>query len=103
MAALARLQTTGQSTFPELSRLETSLGDLPRSRLLPTLLSPAFGECCRALTGESKLDRGGEPVKVPTGQESARPFLPARDFEVCRAFYESLGFNKLLDGDVAIF
>jgi len=28
-------------------------------------------------------------VKVPTGQESARP--------------ESLGFNKLLEGDVAIF
>ena len=42
-------------------------------------------------------------MKVPTGQESARPFLPARDFDVCRAFYERLGFNKLLDGDVAIF
>jgi hypothetical protein len=42
-------------------------------------------------------------VKIPTGQESARPFLPTRDFEVCRAFYESLGFNKLLEGDVAIF
>ena len=42
-------------------------------------------------------------MKVPTGRESARPFLPARDFEASRAFYESLGFNKLLDGDVAIF
>lgn len=42
-------------------------------------------------------------MKIPTGRESARPFLPARDFEVSRAFYESLGFNKLLDGDVAIF
>ena len=42
-------------------------------------------------------------MKVPTGRESARPFLPARDFEVCRAFYESLGFKKLLEGDVAIF
>jgi hypothetical protein len=42
-------------------------------------------------------------VKVPTGQESARPFLPTRDFEVCCAFYESLGFKKLLEGDVAIF
>lgn len=40
---------------------------------------------------------------MPTGQESARPFLPAKDFEVSRAFYESLGFNKLLDADVAIF
>jgi hypothetical protein len=37
------------------------------------------------------------------GGGSARPFLPAKDFEVSRAFYESLGFNKLLDGDVAIF
>lgn len=42
-------------------------------------------------------------MKVPTGQESARPFLPTRDFEVCCAFYESLGFKKLLEGDVAIF
>jgi peroxiredoxin len=42
-------------------------------------------------------------VNVPTGRESARPFLPAKDFEVSRAFYESLGFSKLLDGDVAIF
>lgn len=42
-------------------------------------------------------------MNVPTGQEAARPFLPARDFELSRAFYESLGFKKLLDGDVAIF
>ena len=42
-------------------------------------------------------------MKLPSGRESARPFLPARDFEVSRAFYESLGFNKLLDGDAALF
>ena len=33
----------------------------------------------------------------------ARPFLPTRDFDVSKAFYEALGFEKLLDGDVAIF
>ena len=40
---------------------------------------------------------------VPDGKESARPFLPAKDFDVSRAFYEALGFEKLLDGEVAIF
>jgi hypothetical protein len=37
------------------------------------------------------------------GTELARPFLPARDFELSRRFYEALGFEKLLDGEVAIF
>ena len=40
---------------------------------------------------------------MPDGAEAARPFLPAKDFAVSRAFYEALGFTKLLDGDVAIF
>ena len=39
---------------------------------------------------------------IPSGTELARPFLPAKDFEVSRNFYEALGFQKLLDGDVAI-
>jgi hypothetical protein len=42
-------------------------------------------------------------MTVPTGAESARPFLPARDFAVSKAFYEALGFTKVLDSDVAIF
>jgi catechol 2,3-dioxygenase-like lactoylglutathione lyase family enzyme len=42
-------------------------------------------------------------MAVPDGKEEARPFLPAKDFEKSRAFYEVLGFEKLLDGDVAIF
>jgi catechol 2,3-dioxygenase-like lactoylglutathione lyase family enzyme len=42
-------------------------------------------------------------MDVPTGTELARPFLPTRDFEKSKAFYEALGFQKLLDGDVAIF
>jgi len=42
-------------------------------------------------------------MTIPTGAESARPFLPAQDFAVSKAFYEALGFEKILDGDVAIF
>ena len=40
---------------------------------------------------------------LPQGTEAARPFLPSEDFEQSKAFYEALGFRKLLDGDVAIF
>lgn len=40
---------------------------------------------------------------VPTGTESARPFLPTKDFELSKRFYEALGFTKQLDGEVAIF
>jgi len=42
-------------------------------------------------------------MAIPNGAEVARPFLPALDFEKSRAFYEAIGFTKLLDGDVAIF
>ncbi len=42
-------------------------------------------------------------MTIPAGNESARPFLPTQDFETSRAFYEALGFTKLLDSDVAIF
>ena len=42
-------------------------------------------------------------MPIPSGTEYARPFLPAKDFETSKAFYEALGFKKLLDGDVAIF
>ncbi len=40
---------------------------------------------------------------VPAGTELTRPFLPAKDFELSKRFYESLGFEKLLDASVAIF
>lgn len=40
---------------------------------------------------------------IPTGKELARPFLPAKDFDLSKRFYETLGFEKILDGDVAIF
>lgn len=41
--------------------------------------------------------------KVPARTEHARPFLPARDFDLSKLFYETLGFEKILDADVAIF
>jgi catechol 2,3-dioxygenase-like lactoylglutathione lyase family enzyme len=40
---------------------------------------------------------------VPIGTESVRPFLPAKDFDLSKRFYEALGFTKVLDGEVAIF
>jgi len=41
--------------------------------------------------------------QIPTGTELARPFLPAKDLALSKAFYEALGFSKLLDSEVAIF
>ena len=32
-----------------------------------------------------------------------RTFLPTKDFEVSKQFYELLGFAKVLDGEVAIY
>ena len=42
-------------------------------------------------------------IAIPSGTELARPFLPTQDFELSKRFYEALGFEKLLDGEVAIF
>ena len=42
-------------------------------------------------------------TQIPSGTELPRPFLPAKDFDLSKAFYEALGFEKLLDGEVAIF
>lgn len=40
---------------------------------------------------------------MPSGTEQVRPFLPTKDFELSKRFYEALGFEKVLDGEVAIF
>lgn len=40
---------------------------------------------------------------VPSGNELIRPFIPTKDFDLSKRFYEALGFEKVLDGDVAIF
>ncbi len=42
-------------------------------------------------------------TSVPTGTELIRPFMPAKDFELSKRFYEALGFEKVLDSEVAIF
>ncbi len=41
--------------------------------------------------------------RIPAGNELARPFLPVKDFDVSKRFYEALGFEKVLDSEVAIF
>lgn len=41
--------------------------------------------------------------QIPSGTERARPFLPAKDYDLSKRFYEALGFEKVLDGEVAIF
>ena len=41
--------------------------------------------------------------QIPSGTELVRPFLPTRISRSPSAFYEALGFEKLLDGEVAIF
>lgn len=38
-----------------------------------------------------------------TGTATPRPFMPARDFALSRRFYETLGFEKLLDAEAVIF
>lgn len=40
---------------------------------------------------------------IPSGTELARPFMPTKDFDLCKRFYEALGFEKVLDSEVAIF
>ena len=35
--------------------------------------------------------------------EAVRPFLPAKDFELSKRFYEAVGFVHETDGQVAIF
>ncbi len=42
-------------------------------------------------------------MAIPAATDAMRPFLPAKDFAVSKAFYETLGFEKLLDDEVAIF
>ena len=42
-------------------------------------------------------------MSIPSGPELARPFLPTRDMDESKRFYETLGFAKVLDGDVVIF
>ena len=38
-----------------------------------------------------------------TGTEIARPFVPAKDFELSKRFYQDIGFELIHDSSVAIF
>jgi catechol 2,3-dioxygenase-like lactoylglutathione lyase family enzyme len=40
---------------------------------------------------------------IPTGTERLRPFIATKDFVLSKRFYEALGFEQVLDGEVAIF
>ncbi len=40
---------------------------------------------------------------VPSGTERMRSFIAARDFDRTKRFYDALGFEKVLDAEVAIF
>lgn len=42
-------------------------------------------------------------IRVPPEVGLARPFIPAKDFDLSKRFYETPGFEKVLDADVAIF
>ncbi len=42
-------------------------------------------------------------LNVPSGTELARPFVPAKNLQLSKRFYERLGFEKVLDSEVVIF
>ena len=42
-------------------------------------------------------------ASVPTGTELVRPFMPAKDFELSKRFYDAIGFEKVLDAEVVIY
>ena len=43
-------------------------------------------------------------MTIPEGFAGARPFVPSRDFEASKAFYQAFGFGMAFEGeDVAIF
>ncbi|MEO8306964.1 MAG: glyoxalase [Pseudomonadota bacterium] len=41
--------------------------------------------------------------QVPADTDLIRPFIPSKDFELSKRFYEAIGFSKVLDSEVAIF
>ena len=44
-----------------------------------------------------------EMATLTAGIHALRPAVPAKSYADSKRFYETLGFTKLLDGDVAIF
>jgi catechol 2,3-dioxygenase-like lactoylglutathione lyase family enzyme len=52
---------------------------------------------------DAMTDRSNPMTYVPSGSELARPFVPAKDLELSKRFYVRLGFEIVLDSEVAIF
>ncbi len=50
-----------------------------------------------------KVSEDSMNASIPAGTEMSRPFLPAKDFGLSTRFYEALGFEKVMDDEVAIF
>ena len=42
-------------------------------------------------------------ANIPSGTELARPFVPATNLDLAKRFYVKLGFEKVLDAEVAVF
>lgn len=42
-------------------------------------------------------------MRPSLGNTVLRTFLPTKDFDLSKRFYEALGFDKVVDGEVAIF
>ena len=42
-------------------------------------------------------------TNLPSGTELARPFVPAKDLGLAKRFYVRLGFELVLDSEVAVF
>ena len=61
----------------------------------------AWARPIRSRTSVSR--RENEMSLIPAGTELIRPFVPTKDFDLSKRFYETLGFEKVLDSDVAIF
>jgi len=40
---------------------------------------------------------------IPDGRVKVRAFVPSKDYAVSKRFYERLGFEKLFDGQIALF
>jgi predicted enzyme related to lactoylglutathione lyase len=95
--------STGFSNSPLSRRVDGARGDLrPARRRVGR-----FASADHAVPVTDAVDTvwgGTRSVSdISIGTTLARPFMPARDFDLSKRFYEALGFEKAFDGEVAIF
>ena len=55
------------------------------------------------MSGADRPTSSSNTAATGRGTDLVRPFLPTRDFELSKRFYLALGFELLLDDEVAIF